>query len=87
MADSFLPDNNGTFLLRVSGDTVTLTEGAGPDAVLSLDIAHLSSLVMGACSLEELLRMGQAALSDHSYAGDIQRAIGWSRKPVNITYF
>ena len=42
---------------------------------------------MGACSLEELLRMGQAALSDNSYAGDIQRAIGWSRKPVNITYF
>lgn len=87
VADSFLPDNNGTFLLRVSGDTVTLTEGAGPDAVLSLDIAHLSSLVIGACSLEELLRMGQAALSDNSYAGDIQRAIGWSRKPVNITYF
>ena len=26
-------------------------------------------------------------LSDHGYAADVQRAIGWSRKPVNFTYF
>ena len=47
----------------------------------------LSSLVMGAFSLDEALRLGRLTLSDHGYAADVQRAIGWSRKPVNFTYF
>ena len=58
-----------------------------PDVTLSADISTLSSLVMGAFSLDEALRLGRLTFSDHGYAADVQRAIGWSRKPVNFTYF
>ena len=87
VADNFLPDNNGTFFLSVSGETVELTGQTQPDVTLSTDIATLSSPVMGAWSLDEVLRMGMAELSDCRWAADIQRAIGWSAKPANYTYF
>ncbi len=85
--DNFIEGNNGTFLLNISGSTVEVVEHAQPDVTLSADISTLSSLVMGAFSLDEALRLGRLTLSDHGYAADVQRAIGWSRKPVNFTYF
>lgn len=85
--DNFIEGNNGTFLLNISGSTVEVVEHAQPDVTLSADISTLSSLVMGAFSLDEALRLGRLTLSDHGYAADVQRAIGWSRKPINFTYF
>ena len=85
--DNFIEGNNGTFLLNISGSTVEVVEHAQPDVTLSADISTLSSLVMGAFSLDEALRLGRLTLSDHGYAADVQRAIGWSRKPANFTYF
>lgn len=85
--DTFLEHNNGTFLLEVTGGTVTLTETGTPDVTLSTQIADLSSLVMGAIPLREFLAYDRMTLSDPSYAEDIQRAIGWSVKPKNLTYF
>ena len=85
--DNFIEGNNGTFLLNISGSTVEVVEHAQPDVTLSADISTLSSLVMGAFSLDEALRLGRLTFSDHGYAADVQRAIGWSRKPVNFTYF
>ena len=85
--DTFLEHNNGTFLLEVNGGTVTLTETGTPDVTLSTQIADLSSLVMGAIPLREFLAYDRMTLSDPSYAEDIQRAIGWSVKPKNLTYF
>lgn len=87
VADDFLSQNNGVFLLRVEGSSVELVEHAVPDVTLAADISTLSSLVMGAYPLSQVLAFGRAALSDSSYAEDIQRAIGWSVKPVNYTYF
>ena len=85
--DTFLSHNDGAFLLRVEGDRVTLTEKGTPDVTLSTPIADLSSLVMGAIPLREFLAYDRMQLSDPSYADDIQKAIGWSVKPKNYTYF
>lgn len=87
VTDSFLPQNSGCFLLRAEGESVRLTEGVRPDVTLTLDMPELSSLVLGAVPLRELVAHGRAALSDASYLSDIQRAIGWSEKPQNYTYF
>lgn len=87
VTDDFLPQNSGTYHLDISGSTVALVERARPQATLSIGIAELSSLVMGAYPLDRALAFGRAALSDPDYAQDIQRAIGWDKKPVNYTYF
>ena len=85
--DTFLSHNDGTFLLKVEGDRVALVDKGEADVTLSTPIADLSSLVMGAIPLKEFLAYDRMQLSDPSYADDIQKAIGWSVKPKNYTYF
>ena len=85
--DDFLPDNNRTFLLDISGSTISPSEHAHPSVTLSLGISALSSVVMGACSLRDAVDYGLAQVSDADYLDDLQKAIGWDKKPVNLTYF
>ena len=85
--DPFLAHNNGTYYLDISGETVTLKDHTKSDVTLSTGIAELSSLVMGAYPLEQAAALGRISVSDSAYIADIQRAIGWDKKPVNITYF
>lgn len=85
--DTFLAHNNGTFLLEIKGGTVRLVEEGTADVTLSTPISDLSSLVVGAIPLKEFLACARMTLSDFSYADDVQRAIGWSTKPKNYTYF
>lgn len=85
--DPFLPKNCGTYYLDISSQGVELKKNAHPDVTLSTGIAELSSLVMGAYPLEQAVAFGRISVSDPSYIADIQRAIGWDKKPVNVTYF
>ncbi len=87
VTDTFLPQNNSVFLLRIEGSTVTRTDDGAPDVALAADISDLSSLVIGAVPLRELVRLGRVRLGDAGYLDDIQRAIGWDEKPCNYTYF
>ncbi|NCB63696.1 MAG: GNAT family N-acetyltransferase [Clostridia bacterium] len=87
VSDNMVDTNSGTFYLHIAGGKVELVEHAHANVTLTTGIAELSSLVMGAYPLEKALTMGRMTLSDHAYAEDIQRALGWSVKPVNITYF
>lgn len=85
--DDLIDTNNGTFYLHISGKQVELLEHAHPHVTLTAGIAEFSSFVMGAYPLKQALNMGRMTLSDHTYAEDVQRAVGWSVKPVNVTYF
>lgn len=85
--DTFIERNHRTFYLDICGEHLKLTEESKPDVTLKADIADLSSLVSGAVTLEEMLFVKRMYLSDHSYGKDIQKAIGWSQKPKNYTYF
>ena len=85
--DPFLSRNCGTYYLDISGQAVTLVEHARPDVTLTTGIGELSSLVMGAYPLQQAAALGRISVSDASFIPDIQRAIGWDKKPVNITYF
>ena len=87
LTDTFLEQNNRTFLLYIEGSHVALVESGVPDAVLSSDISEFSSFVIGALPLSELLRLGRMQLDCPSYARDIQNAIGWDIRPCNYTYF
>ena len=66
---------------------MTRTDDGAPDVALAADISDLSSLVIGAVPLRELVRLGRVRLGDAGYLDDIQRAIGWDEKPCNYTYF
>lgn len=87
VSDDMMDANNGVFYLHISGGKVELVEHAHANVTLTTGIAELSSLVMGAYPLEKALFMGRMTLSDHAYAEDVQRALGWSVKPINLTYF
>lgn len=85
--DDFLSDNNRTFLLQIADSQVSVVEHAQPNVALSIGISALSSVVMGAYSLQDAISYGLAELSDPAFADDLQKAIGWDKKPVNLTYF
>lgn len=85
--DGFLKDNSGSYFLHVSGDRVELAGSTAPQVTLRTDIAALSSLVMGAYSLDKAVARGVMDISDPSFLPDVQNAIGWHGKPVNYTYF
>lgn len=85
--DDFMVENNRTLLLYIRDECVLITKDRDPDVTLKTNIADLSSFVMGAVSLKSFLWSGRMECSDNSYCEDIQRAIGWSEKPKNYTYF
>ena len=86
-----MEENNRSFFLRIEGEKVNLLDRSKEpdraDVKLKTNIADLSSLVMGAIPLKEFLWSRRMSCSDESYSGDIQKAIGWSEKPKNYTYF
>ena len=89
--DTFVEENNRSFFLKIQEDRVELLDSSEEhiraDVRLKTNIADLSSLVMGAVPLKKFLWSRRMNCSDESYAEDIQRAIGWSEKPENLTYF
>ncbi len=64
--DSFLPENETTTTLVFDHGRVRVADVANPDVEIQLDIADLSSWVMGAVRLETLLGYGLVQLSDDS---------------------
>ena len=85
--DSFIPENNRPFMLEFSGGQAAVTDNPAPDAELCIDIAELSSLVMGCVNLKSLVKYGKAKLSDHAYLDILSRSFMLDEKPVCLTYF
>jgi len=85
--DSFVDDNNRPFLLKFSDGLCRLAADIIPDAELCIDIAELSSIVMGSVNLKSLVKYGKVKLSDVSYLDVLSRAFALDEKPVCLTYF
>jgi predicted acetyltransferase len=87
IADSFLPENDGSLLLHFeSGKVQVMPENADFDVELSMDIAEFSSLAMGAIDLKSLHKYGLAKLSDATYL-DRLNLIFASDRPICTTSF
>lgn len=87
VTDPFLSRNDRTIYLKVSGNSVTVVPKTDADVTLCTDISDLSSFVMGSYPLKQAVAFGRMTISDQVYLDDIQNAIGWDTRPVNITYF
>ena len=90
VTDTFLSRNNRTIYLKVSGwIAAAVVPQTSANVTLCTDISDLSSFVMGSYPLKQAVAFGRMSqyFSDQTYLDDIQNAIGWDTRPVNITYF
>ena len=87
VSDSFVPENNRSFILEFNSGQCTVTTNGTPDVELSIDIAEFSSLVMGCANLKSLVKYGKATLSDVTYLDILSRSFALDEKPVCLTYF
>jgi predicted acetyltransferase len=87
IADSFLPENAGSTLLRFEGGYVQRPGGGAHDVELSLDIADFSSLLAGTVNFHSLYGYGLADISDPAQVETINRLFAAEQKPMCTTSF
>ncbi|HMQ34109.1 MAG TPA: sterol carrier protein domain-containing protein, partial [Chloroflexaceae bacterium] len=85
--DDFLPENEGTCVIRFESGRPHVDQGPTPDARIGLGVAHLSSLVMGATDFRTLLRYGLAEIDDPEYSARVHRLFLSEVRPVCLTPF
>ena len=85
--DSFIPENNKPFLLDFTNGNVVIANNSTPDVEINIDIAELSSMVMGCTNLKSLVKYGKAHISNTNKLDEISRAFSLDEKPVCVTYF
>jgi predicted acetyltransferase len=86
-ADSFLPENDGALTVRFGEGRPNLAPEARPDARISLPVAQLSSLLMGAADFHSLQGYGLAEIDDPTYSDRVHRLFLSSVRPVCLTAF
>jgi predicted acetyltransferase len=93
VTDNFVPENAGRYVLgpdagagRDAG-TDAATRSAETPAILSIDVSALSSLVMGAVSIGELLDLGLGELSDPAARPAVEGLFPRGPGPICYTGF
>jgi predicted acetyltransferase len=85
--DTFLPANDGTQLLRFERGAAQLLAEGDYDVEVRLEVAELSSLLMGCISFASLHTYGLAEISDPAYVETVTRLFRTERKPMCTTPF
>lgn len=85
--DSFLPEHAGEVVVRFEAGLPALAPGARPDARISLAVAELSSLLMGAADFRALAAYGLAEIDDPGYSGRVHRLFLSEARPMCLTAF
>jgi predicted acetyltransferase len=85
--DSFLPENSGTFLVSFEDGHARLMDRGDHDVALTLDVAELSSLLMGTIDAEHLYLYGRAEVSDPKQLDTLNRLFAVPTKPICMTHF
>lgn len=85
--DSFLPENEGSWLIEFSEGHPQVVEAGEPDVELGMDISDFSSLVMGVISLRKLHLYGLADISDEKQIPFVDRLFATGDKPRSTTPF
>ncbi len=86
--DSFLPDNDGSVIVRFERGAPQLADdGCGYDVEIRLDISNFSSLLMGAVDFKHLYQYGLAGISDAQYVDIVNKLFVTVQKPVCLTWF
>lgn len=87
LADSFLPENAGSWVIGFENGRSRILPGDAHDIAVKLDVAEFSSLIMGTVSLRQLVAYRLAAISDPADIETVDRLFHTPRKPICMTSF
>lgn len=85
--DSFLPENEGSWLVDFREGHPHLVENGQADVELTMDISDFSSLAMGAVSLRKLHMYGLAEVDEEKAVPVLDRLFAATEKPRSTTPF
>ncbi|MED1919278.1 GNAT family N-acetyltransferase [Bacillus thuringiensis] len=85
--DSFLPENEGTWVIKFVDGRPELGEAVEPDVSVQLDISDFSSLVMGVVTAQKLYQYGQLELDTPEKLPILDRLFAVPEKPRSVTTF
>ncbi len=85
--DSFLPDNEGSWVIGFENGRFQPQPNSPHDAEIQLDIASFSSLIMGTVSFRQLAVYGLAQISDSAHIETVDKLFHAAQKPVCMTSF
>lgn len=87
ITDSFLPENEGDYLLCFEDGRLHLEDDGPHDVGVELDVAEFSSLLMGTVNFTSLYRYGLTRISNEGYVKIVERALAVENKPICMTQF
>jgi|GEM_PF-128717 len=88
ITDSFLPENEGRYVVRVDrGQAQIISAGGESDVAVSLDVAEFSSLLMGSVTFSALHAYGLASVSDPATVPMLTRMFHADTPPRCVTDF
>ena len=85
--DSFLPENEGSWLIHFTEGLPEVIETGEADVELRMDISEFSSLLMGVVNIGKLHTYGQVELDNESALPWLERLFHVPQKPVCTTPF
>ncbi|MFS0555124.1 enhanced intracellular survival protein Eis [Brevibacillus sp. 179-C9.3 HS] len=85
--DSFLPENEGTWLIKFVDGRPEIAEEAAVDVSMQLDISDFSSLVMGVVTARKLYQYGQLQLDVPEKLPLLDKLFAVPEKPRSVTTF
>jgi predicted acetyltransferase len=87
LRDSFLPANDGSYLIGFRDRRPALLDGGPHDVAVEIDVAQCSSLLMGVVPFRRLHSYGLAEISDPSLIDTVDRTFRTPQPPICLSRF
>jgi len=87
VTDSLLPENNQQLIIEAVKGTINIIESGSYDVEVILDVAELSSLVMGVITVQELYMHHQIKISHEQFLQELQQFFFVFEKPKRMSAF
>jgi predicted acetyltransferase len=87
VADTFLPENDGSVLVRFRDGYPSLIENGEADIEVSLGVAEFSSLLMGTVRFSSLYLYKRVEIAQPDAVETIDRLFAVAKKPICLTAF
>lgn len=85
--DSLLAKNNQQLIVEAVNGTIKMKESDSYDVEVTIDVAELSSLIMGVVTVQELFMLSRILISDIQYLQALQQFFYVFEKPTCISAF
>jgi len=85
--DSLLAENNQQIVIEAIDGNIKISNSTNYDVEMVIDIAELSSLIIGVVTVQELLMLSKVKISDGQYVQSLHHFFFVPDKPTCITAF